>query len=420
MKTAGIESLSVFPGLTMIDAMQLTEHRGLSRERMSKLMMQGKSVAMPYEDPITFAVNAAKPIVDALSDKERSSIEMLITCTESGIDFEKSLSTYVHHYLGLNRSCRLFEIKQACYSGTAGVQTAINFILSQASPGARALVIATDIFWYGTADCNALLGKDLRYHEPCTGEGAVAILISENPHVFKIDKGANGYYGFEVMDAFRPIPDMYAGDTDLSLMTYLDCCETSYRSYIQKLPGTDYQQTFDYLSFHTPFGAMAKGTHRMMMRKFTQCNTMDIDIDFIKRVYPGLVYCMQVGNMMSGMLYLSLASTIEHSEISGESRVGCFSYGSGCCSEFYSGTFNHESKAALKKFSIDKRISDRHSLTNAEFDIVTNGMNTIKFGTRILSPDTQIVPGAWELAKRNGYLYLKEISDYHRKYAWSN
>ena len=55
------------------------------------------------------------------------------------------MSTYVHHYLGLNRNCRLFELKQACYSGTAGFQMAVNFILSQTSPGAKALVIATDI-----------------------------------------------------------------------------------------------------------------------------------------------------------------------------------------------------------------------------------------------------------------------------------
>ena len=29
--------------------------------------------------------------------------------------------------LGLNRNCRLFEIKNACYSGAAGIQMAVNF-----------------------------------------------------------------------------------------------------------------------------------------------------------------------------------------------------------------------------------------------------------------------------------------------------
>ena len=83
--------------------------------------MKEKTVALPYEDPISFAINAANPIVSSLSEAEKDRIEMLITCSESGIDFGKSMSTYIHQYLGLNRNCRLFELKQACYSGTAGV-----------------------------------------------------------------------------------------------------------------------------------------------------------------------------------------------------------------------------------------------------------------------------------------------------------
>lgn len=62
---------------------------------------------------------------------------MVITCTESGINFGKSISAYTHYYLGLSRNCRLFELKNACYSGTAGFQLALNMILSQASQGAK-------------------------------------------------------------------------------------------------------------------------------------------------------------------------------------------------------------------------------------------------------------------------------------------
>src|SRR5204863_562178 len=131
--------------------------------RFENLLMKGKAVALPYEDPVTFGVNAAKPIVDAMSDEERNRIELLITCSESGIDFGKSMSTYIHDYLGLNRNCRLFEIKQACYSGTAGFQMAVNFILSQASPGAKALVIATDISRYIIAEGGDALTADWSY-----------------------------------------------------------------------------------------------------------------------------------------------------------------------------------------------------------------------------------------------------------------
>ena len=125
--------------------MQLAEHRQLDTTRFENLLMKQKTVALPYEDPITFGVNAAKPIVDSLPEAEKDRIEMLITSTESGIDFGKSISTYIHHHLGLNRNCCLFELKNACYSGTAAFQMGVNFMLSQASPGAKALVVASNV-----------------------------------------------------------------------------------------------------------------------------------------------------------------------------------------------------------------------------------------------------------------------------------
>lgn len=209
---------------------------------------------MPYEDPISNGVNAAKPIIDSLTEDERNRIDMIITCTESGIDFGKSMSTYIQHYLGLNRNCRLFELKNACYSGTAGFQMAVNFILSQTAPGRKALVICTDIMRLGAVDGS----MELAFAEPSTGSGAVALLVSDNPVVFQVDKGANGYYGYEVMDTCRPVPDQEAGNVDLSLLSYLDCSENSFKEYQKRVEGADYESSFSYLAFHAPFGGMVK------------------------------------------------------------------------------------------------------------------------------------------------------------------
>ena len=145
----------------------------------------------------------------------------------------------------------LTQLKQACYSGTAGLQMALNFILSQTSPGAKALVVATDISRFLIAEGGDALSEDWSYAEPSAGAGAVALLIGENPIVFQADAGANGYYGYEVMDTCRPIPDSEAGDADLSLMSYLDCCEQTFREYKKRVPGADYKETFHYLAFHT-------------------------------------------------------------------------------------------------------------------------------------------------------------------------
>ena len=142
MNPVGIEAMNVFVGTAYLNVNRLAEHRNLDMTRFENLLMKEKTVALPYEDPITFGVNAAKPLIDALSPEEKDRIEMVITSTESAFDFGKSMSTYFHNLLGLNRNCRLFELKNACYSGVAGLQMAVNFILSQASPGAKALVIS--------------------------------------------------------------------------------------------------------------------------------------------------------------------------------------------------------------------------------------------------------------------------------------
>ncbi|XP_020905104.2 uncharacterized protein LOC110243355, partial [Exaiptasia diaphana] len=142
---AGIEAMNIYCGSAAINVRDLAKRRNLDNERFENLLMMEKTVPMPYEDPVSNAVNAAKPILDRMSDDEKASIDMVITCTESGLDFGKSLSTYVHHYLELGRNCRLFEMKNACYSGTAGFQMAVNFVFSQVAPGKKVLLICTDI-----------------------------------------------------------------------------------------------------------------------------------------------------------------------------------------------------------------------------------------------------------------------------------
>lgn len=419
MTAVGLEAMNVFAGTAYLDVKKLSEHRKLDTTRFENLLMKEKTVALPYEDPITFGVNAAKPIIDALSPEEKDRIEMVITSTESSFDFGKSMSTYFHHHLGLNRNCRLFELKNACYSGVAGFQTAVNFILSQASPGAKALVIATDISRFLVVDGGEALSADWSFAEPSGGAGAVAMLVSEMPHVFQVDVGASGYYGYEVMDTCRPVPDSEAGDADLSLLSYLDCCENSFLEYQKRVTGADYAQSFAYLAFHTPFGGMIKGAHRNLMRKMVKAKPAEIEEDFNRRVIPGLVHCQRVGNIMGATTMLSLASTIDNGDFETPQRIGLFSYGSGCCSEFFSGVATKEGQERLRALRIKEQLDNRHELTMEEYDNLLVGSNAVKFGTRNVALDTNFVPQA-RSAQRKETLFLKEIKEYHREYEWVN
>jgi polyketide biosynthesis 3-hydroxy-3-methylglutaryl-CoA synthase-like enzyme PksG len=309
MTDAGVEAMNLYGGAACIDVRELARHRRLDPDRFDKLLMVEKTVALPYEDPVTFAVNAAKPLIDALDPEARASIQMLITCTESGIDFGKSISTYVHDQLKLAPNCRLFEVKQACYSGAVGLQMAVNFILSGTAPGARALVIATDIARFALADQREI--QEWAYSEPSSGSGALAMLVSADPKILRIDPGAYGVHAFEVMDTCRPGPDNEAGDSDLSLMAYLDCCVKAWADYARRVEAADFRQSFRYLAFHTPFGGMVKGAHRHLLRRLYRSGADEIEADFVRRMEPSLRFGARVGNTAGASMMVALAGILD-------------------------------------------------------------------------------------------------------------
>ena len=418
MMPVGIEAINVFGGSACLDVERLAVHRQMDTDRFANLLMKEKTVALPNEDPVSFAVNAASPLLNGLSPAERAKIEMVITCTESSFDFGKSMSTYVQDLLELPRRCRLFELKNACYSGTAGLQMAVNFVLSQTSPGAKALVVASDLSRFLMEEGGDALTEDWAFAEPSSGAGAVAMLVSDTPYIFQMDVGANGYYGFEVMDTCRPSPDTEAGNADLSLLSYLECCEQAFLAYQDRVEGADYRTSFGYLAFHTPFGGMVKGAHRTMMRKFGKVTAKEIEADFARRVIPGLTYCQRLGNIMGATLPLSLVSTIEHAEIEEATRIGCFSYGSGCCSEFFSGVATADSQARIRSLGLKSRFDQRYVLSIDEYERVLRESGVVKFGTRNAKPPTGLISGTGNRASSQPRLYLKEIREFHREYEW--
>jgi polyketide biosynthesis 3-hydroxy-3-methylglutaryl-CoA synthase-like enzyme PksG len=415
MTAVGIEAFNVFGGSAYLNVEKLARHRNLDMTRFANLLMKEKTVPLPYEDPITFGMSAAKPLIDAMTPEEKDRIEMVISCTESAFDFGKSMSTYFHKLLGLNRNCRLFELKNACYSGVAGLQMAANFILSETSPGAKALVIATDVSRFMVEEGGEGLTADWSFAEPSSGAGAAAMIVSDTPHVFQLDVGANGYYGFEVMDTCRPVPDKDAGDADLSLLSYLDCCAGAFQEYKKRVDGADFATTFNYLAFHTPFGGMVKGAHRDMMRRVAKAAPKDIEADFERRLMPGLTYCQRIGNIMGATTMLNLFSTIEHGDFDEPKRIGVFSYGSGCCSEFFSGVVTKDGQERVRARRVREQLDKRYELSMEEYEQLLRGSNAVKFGTRNAMLDTGFLPQA-RTALGNGTLFLKEIKEFQRQY----
>jgi polyketide biosynthesis 3-hydroxy-3-methylglutaryl-CoA synthase-like enzyme PksG len=407
----GIEAINAYVGRASLAVEQLFQARGLDDRRSGNLMMERKSVNLPCEDPVTNAVNAALPLVEALSDAERDRIELIIVGTESGLDFGKPISTYIQHYLGLTRRCRSFEVKHACYGGTAALQAAAGIISASPVPGARALVIAAD------AACVAARNT---YWEPSQGAGAVAMLVGAAPEILSLDPGANGYHSFEVMDTLRPRPDLEAGDSDLSLLSYLECLEHSYRAYRERVRGADLMATFDHLVFHTPFAGMVKGAYRRLRHKEQPASPADIEADFAGRVAPCLTYATLVGNIYSASLYLALCSLIDHVDVPAPKRLGLFSYGSGCASEFYSGVVTPAGKQRLAQRAIGDAVADRYALSMPEYELISDLSLDRMCGVRDHAYDVTPYETIYasHFAGRN-LLVLDRIENFHRQYRWS-
>jgi polyketide biosynthesis 3-hydroxy-3-methylglutaryl-CoA synthase-like enzyme PksG len=285
------------------------------------------------------------------------------------------------------------------------------FIASQSSPGAKALVIATDV---------PRAAAKNTYAEPSQGFGAVAILVSDRPDILELDWGATGQYSFEVMDTCRPIPELETGDTDLSLLSYLDCLDNSYLAYQSKVENVSLRDTFNYLAFHTPFAGMVKGGHRKLMRQVEKLSPDLIEADFERRVVPSLTYCTQVGNVYSGTLYLALCGLIDSADLGEFSRIGLFSYGSGCSSEFYSGVATSHSQKKLKGMKISTRLAERRELKISEYDKILDLNAEWAFGIQNKEVDVSGFADIYsQYFEGKSLLVLKRVNNYHREYGWS-
>ncbi|MFD4987444.1 hydroxymethylglutaryl-CoA synthase family protein [Streptomyces sp. NPDC058374] len=409
--SVGIEAINVYAGRASLSVRQLFEARGLDLQRFENLLMNRKSVNFPCEDPVTNGVNAAKPLVDALAPDERERIELVVVGTESGLDFGKPLSTYLQDCLGLDRRCRSFEVKHACYGGTAALQTAAALIATSPLPGAKALVVATDA---------ASVAARGTYWEPSQGAGAVAMLVGHDPAILELDTGANGFHSYEVMDTLRPRADLETGDSDLSLLSYMHCLEMSFQAYRDRVAGADIVDSFQHLVLHTPFAGMVKGAHRGLLRKQRRAAPDAIAKDFEERVAPSLAYCSEIGNIYGAALYLALCSLVDHIEIPRPERIGMFSYGSGCASEFYSGVITPVTKQRLAERRTAAAIAERHPLTMDEYELLSDlGLHRM---AGIQDHQYDVAPYAQLYARQfegRGLLVLDRVENFHRRYRWS-
>ena len=402
----GIDDMNVYTSTLSVDFSEIVSARSISDKDLQNVGFVRRSVVPTFEDPVTLGVNAAKPIIDAAGN---DAFELLIVASESSMDFAKPLSSYVHKYLGLNRRCRNIELKHACYAGTSGLQMAASWARSELTAGKKALVVMTDI---GRRHFNESA-------ELSVGAGSVALSVSTEPRIFELEP-QSGFVSHEVYDTARPTANSEWIDPPLSLSAYLDLLEMAWEDYCNVSKVNCFQDHLAHMVFHTPLISLIKQAHQILVEDGRD-DTLPSDVgkSFARMVEPSLCYNRIVGNIYSGTLYLALAGLIDSIRPTSKTRVGCFSYGSGSCAEFFSGFIDSESWAMLANKRIGERLVERRRLSVPEYEHQVLELER-SMTSKEYEPDWQSLSDHYEQAYRGkGLLVLENVRNYYRKYTWS-
>lgn len=342
MTIPGIQAVGIAVPQFTLPLAALAEARGAEPakyvEGLGTLRM---AVPGPGEDAVTLAVLAARQAF-TLGNVDPASIGLLVVGTETGVDQQKSVASFVHGLLGLSWGCRTFETKQGCFAATAGLQNALDWIRAGSARGKKALVIGSDVTRHAIGSPG----------EPLQGAGAVAMIVSEESPLVTFEDSVVGSFSRDVSDSFRPFDRSEAQvDEKKSLDCYLHALAGAFREYQvaarEVRGGTARTSDFAAISYQVPYGALALRAHRHLRSYETENATSSRDLArlrseedssaaFEERVAPGLVLSRQIGNLGNASLYLSLASTLlmSHRDLEG-ARIGLYSYGSGSCAEFF-------------------------------------------------------------------------------------
>lgn len=349
MIKVGIDTMALYTSRYALELATLAKARNIDPEKYHTGLGQFvMSVPPPGEDIVTMAANAAQ---QALSGIDLNSIEMLLFATESGFDQSKAAGIYVHELLGLAPRCRIVELKQACYSGTAAIQLALPFLREH--PEKKILVIATDIARYGLNTAG----------ESSQGSGAIAMVLSANPRLLEIES-EYGVITENVMDFWRPnyLHEALV-DGKYSSKLYLTMLEKTWQQY-QHLSAREFKD-HDYFCYHTPVPRLVEKAHQHLMK----INKVELTSEQAEaHIQSSLSYGRKMGNSYSAALYISLASLLDTTESDlTNKRIGFYSYGSGCVAEYFSGVVQPGYQTHLHQHVHQELLATRQILTYDEY-----------------------------------------------------
>jgi len=397
----GIDDINLYAGLLSISSQEIARARGFGDRELRIAQFDQRSVLPPLEDPVTLAVNAARPL---LREGDPRDIDLLIVATETGFDFAKSMSTYVHRHLGLGPQCRNFEVKHACFAGTAALFMAAAWVA--VTPGKRALVVCTDVARRHFGDPSELTA----------GSGAVAFTVGRDPRVLRLDP-ISGRATHEVWDVARPTPTTEHGDAALSLASYLDLLEMAATDYKRAAGVGRLHDAFTHFVFHAPLISLVEKAYAVLL----ELDDIDASADAARsgwrsRVEPGLRHNRQIGNLYSGSVFASLIALAESPAAREAPRVGVYSYGSGACAELYGVEISPRAPGVVGRHLVGDRLAERAPVSVQDYE---SAVRAFEDSVTNAEYEPRVSGEVARLYARQDLLILRGVRNHHRAYSSS-
>ena len=392
----GIDRITFATPNCYLSMKDLAIARGIDPNKFTIGIGQSQQAVPPnHQDIVTLGAQAALPLLPYI-DSNR--LKMVIVGTESGVDASKSSALYIHRLLDLSPWVRCVEVKEACYGGTAALMMARDYVLTH--PSAQVLVIAADIARYGVGTPG----------EVTQGAGAVAMLVSENPHVLQINDDSV-VKSAEIQDFWRPVYQSTAlARGKFSTEQYIHMFCDVWQQYSAKNDCNF--NDFEAICFHLPYTKMGlKALRAGFAANSCASLTGDTRERLLARYQDSTQYSRRIGNIYTGSLYLGLISLLDYdyfrnfdysSESAGDSsvsydssvtgdlssgthtnespsspllpgqKIGLFSYGSGAVAEFFSATLVPDWRSALFSNRHLKALNNRTQLSVSQYEEMFN------------------------------------------------
>lgn len=319
MEQVGISAIGIATTTHKLKLEELAALRGVDPGKYTQgLGCDEMSLCGPDEDAASLAVKAAQDALEMWGG-DPAQIGLLIVGTETAADMSRPLSAWVAQGLGLKGAFRSYEVKHACYGGTAAVRQATEWLASGAARGRVALVVATDVALYAPKDPG----------EPTQGAGAVAMVLSERPRIASVELDSYAF-SMPVFDFWRPVGERFPRvEGKFSLECYKEAAYECFKAWSDQ-EGVSALEGLSAVCFHSPFPKMVKKAFAHVATQLGLSEAQAQAYDEAK-IEPDLAWGRRTGNTYTASVWYGLAHAL--CRLEDGARVGVFSYGSGAGAE---------------------------------------------------------------------------------------